>query len=95
MRNHCGNHSYLQSSTRNPGTRMNSFPLLVTSVAPKLSAWATVKLGCWEVVLVAKLERSGACAPTELSGYGFAPKTITCMEPFSLVGTITRRVFGS
>jgi len=30
-----------------------------------------------------------------LSGYGFAANTMTCMEPFSLVGTITRRVFGS
>ena len=29
------------------------------------------------------------------SDYGFVEKTMTCIEPFSLVGTITRRVFGS
>jgi len=33
--------------------------------------------------------------PTVLSDYGVVEKTMTCMEPFSLVGTITPRVFGS
>jgi hypothetical protein len=33
-----------QSSICNPGTRANSFVLLVTKVAPKLSAWAAMKV---------------------------------------------------
>jgi len=41
------------------------------------------------------LSWGGCCAPTELSGYGFVEKIMTCIVPLSLVGTITRRVFGS
>jgi hypothetical protein len=36
--------NHLQSSICNPGTRANSFVLLVTKVAPKLSAWAAMKV---------------------------------------------------
>ncbi len=36
--------NHLQSSICNPGTRANSFVLLVTKVAPKLSAWQAMKV---------------------------------------------------
>ena len=35
---------YFQSSICNPGTRANSLMLLVTKVAPKLSAWAPINV---------------------------------------------------
>jgi hypothetical protein len=41
---HAPGSNHLQSSISNPGTRTNSFVLLVTKVAPKLSAWAAMKV---------------------------------------------------
>jgi hypothetical protein len=36
--------NYLQSSTCSPRTRWNSLPLLVIKVAPRLSAWAAIRV---------------------------------------------------